>query len=51
MRRLALALLTGSLIAGMIASPVAARRAGPTIVDTAIAANASGPLAGQFQRR
>lgn len=48
MRRLALALLAGSLVAGMIAAPVAARRAGPTIVETAVAANASGPFAGQF---
>ena len=40
MRRLALALLTGSLLVGVIAAPVAARRPGPTIVETAIAVNA-----------
>ena len=40
MRRLALALLTGSLLVGVIAAPVAARRDGPTIVETAIAVNA-----------
>ena len=40
MRRLALALLAGSLLVGLVAAPVAARRAGPSIVDTAIAVNA-----------
>lgn len=40
MRRLALALLTGSLLVGVIAAPAAARRPGPTIVETAIAVNA-----------
>ena len=39
MRRIALGLLAGVLVAGMIAAPVAARRAGPSIVDTAVAAN------------
>lgn len=42
MRRLFLGLLAGTLIAGMIAAPAAARRPGPTIVETAIAANAPG---------
>jgi uncharacterized surface protein with fasciclin (FAS1) repeats len=40
MRRLALAILAGSLLVGVIAAPVAARRSGPTIVETAIAVNA-----------
>jgi uncharacterized surface protein with fasciclin (FAS1) repeats len=40
MRRFVLALLAGSLIVGLVAAPVAARRAGPTIVETAIAVNA-----------
>src|SRR5688572_2136848 len=46
MRRIALGLLAGVLVAGMIAAPVAARRAGPSIVDTAVAANSdpSSPL-------
>lgn len=46
MRRIALGLLAGILVAGMIAAPVAARRAGPTIVETAVAANTdpSSPL-------
>ena len=48
MRRLTLSLLAGALILGVVAAPVSARRAGPSIVDTAVAANASGPLAGQF---
>jgi uncharacterized surface protein with fasciclin (FAS1) repeats len=39
MRRIALGLLAGVLVAGMIAAPVAARRSGPTIVGTAVAAN------------
>ena len=45
MRRLALALLAGSLLVGLVAAPVAARRPGPSIVDTAIAVNAD---SGQF---
>ena len=40
MRRIALALLAGSLLIGLVAAPVAARRAGPSIVETAIAVNA-----------
>jgi uncharacterized surface protein with fasciclin (FAS1) repeats len=40
MRRLTLALLAGSLLVGIVAAPVAARRSGPTIVETAIAVNA-----------
>jgi uncharacterized surface protein with fasciclin (FAS1) repeats len=48
MRRIVLSLLAGALILGVVAAPVSARRAGPTIVETAVAANASGPLAGQF---
>jgi len=48
MRRIALSLLAGGLIVGVVAAPVSARRAGPSIVETAVAANASGPLAGQF---
>ena len=40
MRRFILALLAGSLIVGLVAAPVAARRPGPSIVDTAIAVNA-----------
>jgi len=48
MRRIVLSLLAGALILGAVAAPVSARRAGPTIVETAVAANASGPLAGQF---
>jgi uncharacterized surface protein with fasciclin (FAS1) repeats len=40
MRRLAFSLLAGALIMGVVAAPVAARRAGPTIVETAIAVNA-----------
>ena len=40
MRRLALALLAGGLLVGLVAAPVAARRSGPTIVETAIAVNA-----------
>lgn len=48
MRRLTLSLLAGALILGVVAAPVSARRAGPSIVDTAVAANTSGPLAGQF---
>ena len=40
MRRLAHALLASSLLIGLVAAPVAARRAGPSIVDTAIAVNA-----------
>ncbi|MEX2182933.1 MAG: fasciclin domain-containing protein [Chloroflexota bacterium] len=39
MRRIALGLLAGSLIMGLIAAPVSAR-SGPTIVETAIAVNA-----------
>ena len=42
---LALALLAGSLLVGLVAAPVAARRPGPSIVDTAIAVNAD---SGQF---
>jgi transforming growth factor-beta-induced protein len=41
MRRLTLALLAGSLLIGLVAAPVSARRAGPSIVDTAIAVNAA----------
>ena len=48
MRRLALSLLAGALIVGVVAAPVSARRAGPSIVETAVAANASGPYEGQF---
>ena len=48
MRRLILSLLTGALLVGIVAAPVSARRPGPTIVETAVAANASGRLAGQF---
>ena len=48
MRRIVLSLLAGALIVGIVAAPVSARRAGPTIVETAVAANTSGPLAGQF---
>jgi uncharacterized surface protein with fasciclin (FAS1) repeats len=49
MRRLALAALAGLLIAGIVAAPAAARRPGPTIVETAIAANApGGVLEGQL---
>ena len=40
MRRIALALLAGSLLVGLVAAPAAARRPGPSIVDTAIAVNA-----------
>ena len=40
MRRLTLALLAGALLVGIVAAPVAARRSGPTIVETAIAVNA-----------
>ena len=40
MRRITLALLAGSLLVGLVAAPVAARRPGPSIVDTAIAVNA-----------
>ncbi len=40
MRRLVFALLAGSLLIGLVAAPVAARRAGPSIVETAIAVNA-----------
>ena len=40
MRRLTLALLAGALLVGIVAAPVAARRPGPTIVETAIAVNA-----------
>jgi uncharacterized surface protein with fasciclin (FAS1) repeats len=40
MRRLTLALLAGSLLVGIVAAPVAARRSGSTIVETAIAVNA-----------
>ena len=40
MRRLTLALLAGSLLIGLVAAPVSARRAGPSIVETAIAVNA-----------
>ena len=41
MRRTILALASASLLIGLIASPAAARQSGPTIVDTAIAVNAS----------
>jgi uncharacterized surface protein with fasciclin (FAS1) repeats len=40
MRRLTFSLLAGVLVLGLVAGPVAARRAGPTIVETAIAVNA-----------
>jgi uncharacterized surface protein with fasciclin (FAS1) repeats len=49
MRRIALGLLAGVLVAGMIAAPVAARRAGPSIVDTAVAAN-SDPASPLYQQ-
>lgn len=48
MRRLVLSLLAGSMLLAVVAAPVSARRAGPSIVETAVAANTSGPLAGQF---
>lgn len=51
MRRLALALATGALAVGVIAAPVAAKQpdlSGRNIVDTAVALNASGPFAGEF---
>jgi uncharacterized surface protein with fasciclin (FAS1) repeats len=41
MRRLALLAATGALVLGLGAQPVAARTPGPTIVETAIAANAA----------
>ena len=41
MRRIALLLASAGLLAGLTAGPVAARDPGPTIVDTAIAVNAS----------
>jgi len=40
MRRIFFSLLAGVLVLGIVAAPVAARRAGPTIVETAIAVNA-----------
>jgi uncharacterized surface protein with fasciclin (FAS1) repeats len=40
MRRIIFGLLAGVLVLGVVAAPVAARRAGPTIVETAIAVNA-----------
>ena len=40
-RRIALLLASAGLLAGLTAAPVAAREPGPTIVDTAIAVNAS----------
>jgi uncharacterized surface protein with fasciclin (FAS1) repeats len=40
MRRIAFSLLAGALVLGVVAAPVSARRAGPTIVETAIAVNA-----------
>jgi uncharacterized surface protein with fasciclin (FAS1) repeats len=40
MRRIIFSLLAGVLVLGVVAAPVAARRAGPTIVETAIAVNA-----------
>lgn len=50
MRRLILALTAGALAIGILAGPVAAKQAAkaPSIVDVAIAANTSGPYAGQF---
>jgi uncharacterized surface protein with fasciclin (FAS1) repeats len=51
MRRFALSLMAGALVVGMIAGPVAAKQpdsSGSNIVDTAIALNASGPYANQF---
>lgn len=46
MRRIALSLLAGILVAGLVAAPALARRPGPTIVETAVAANtdSSSPL-------
>jgi uncharacterized surface protein with fasciclin (FAS1) repeats len=40
MRRIILGLLAGLLVLGVVAAPVSARRAGPTIVETAVAVNA-----------
>ena len=40
MRRIILALLAGMLVLGVVVAPVSARRAGSTIVETAIAVNA-----------
>ena len=40
MRRITLSLLAGMLVLGVVVAPVSARRAGPTIVETAIAVNA-----------
>ena len=48
MRRITLALLAGSLVVGLLAAPVQARRPGPNLVETAMAVNASGPYAGSF---
>lgn len=49
MRRLILSLTAAALAVSVIAAPVSAKAAkSPTIVDVAIAANASGPFAGQF---
>jgi uncharacterized surface protein with fasciclin (FAS1) repeats len=49
MRRLILGLTAAALAVAVVAAPVTAKSAkSPTIVDVAIAANASGPFAGQF---
>lgn len=48
MRRIFSGLLAGALVLGIVAGPVAAAGGSRNIVDTAIAANASGPFAGQF---
>jgi len=40
MRRIILALLAGMLVLGVVVAPVSARRAGSTIVETALAVNA-----------
>jgi transforming growth factor-beta-induced protein len=47
MRRLALLAATGALVLGLGAQPVAARSAGPTIVETALAVNAQ---SGEFSQ-
>lgn len=48
MRRIFSGLLAGALMLGIVAGPVAAAGGDKNIVDTAIAANSSGPYAGQF---
>jgi uncharacterized surface protein with fasciclin (FAS1) repeats len=49
MRRIVLAVTAAALALSVVAAPAAARTASsPSIVDVAVAANTSGPLAGQF---